>query len=83
MQHFTYRLDDEMQFLSRNFDVARYTYPEVARNRMAFLLNMNLQNIHLKKTRFFLKHIMEDSGINCLFYKSYSDFTVMEQVCIS
>lgn len=70
-----------MQFLSRNFVVARYTYPEVARNHTAVLLNMDLQNIHLKKTRFFLKHVMEDSNINFLFYKLYSDSTVMEQVC--
>lgn len=75
------RLDDEMKFLSRNFDVDRYTYPEFARNRMAYLLNMDVQRTYLKKTRYFLKYVMEDSELNCLFYKIYSDSTVMEKVC--
>lgn len=75
------RLSDEMQFLSSNFDVARYVYTEQARNHMAELLNMDLQRIFLKKTRRFLKYVMDDNDINCLFYKLYSDSMTMEQVC--
>lgn len=71
-----------MQFLKRNFDVAEYLYPGKARNRMAIILNMDLQRIYVKKTRYFLKRVMEDGNINCLFYKLYLDTNVMELVCV-
>lgn len=60
--------------------MARYVYTEQACNHTAELLNMDLQRIFLKKTRRFLKYVMDDNGINCLFYKLYSDLTTMEQV---
>lgn len=70
-----------MQFLNSYFDVARYSYPKLARNHMAVLLNMDLQKTFFKNSRRLLKFVMEDSYINCLFYKLYSDPIIMEQVC--
>lgn len=70
-----------MTFLSSYFDVANYTYPELARDHMAVLLNMDFQRIFLKRIRCFLKHVMEDSNLNSLFYKVYSNSSLMEQVC--
>ncbi|VVC41058.1 Cilia- and flagella-associated protein 61, N-terminal domain,FAD/NAD(P)-binding domain [Cinara cedri] len=73
------RLTDEMEMLSSHFDVARYLYPDNGRNHMAALLNLDLQMIFVKNIRCFLRYVMEDSNINCMFYKLYSDPTVMEQ----
>lgn len=70
-----------MDMLSSNFDVARYMDLEYGRNHMAALLNMDIQMIFVKKIRCFLRNVMEYSDINCLFYKLYSDPTVMKQVC--
>lgn len=70
-----------MEMLSSHFDVARYLYPDNGRNHMAALLNLDLQMIFVKNIRCFLRCVMEDSNINCVFYKLYSDPTVMEQVC--
>lgn len=69
-----------MKFLKNNFDVAHYVYPEHARNRMASLLNMSMQKIYYKRTRYFLKYVMEHSYINCLFYKVYTNSSLMEKV---
>ncbi|XP_025419587.1 cilia- and flagella-associated protein 61-like [Sipha flava] len=73
------RLCDEITFLNSHFDVARYVYPELARNHSGVLLNMDIQAKFLNKTRCLLKSIMDDNDINCLFYKLYSDSIIMEQ----
>lgn len=75
-----YSLEDEIKFLSRYFDVARYTHSVSARNHMALLLNMDLQKTYLTKTRYLLKIVMKDSNLNCLFYKIYSESLTMEKV---
>lgn len=75
-----YRLVDEMKTLSSNYDVARYVHTDNGRNHMAVLLNMDFQMIFVKKIRCFLKLVMEDGSLNCLFYKLYSDPTVMGRV---
>jgi len=76
-----FRLNDEIKFLSKHFDVALYAYPKLARNHMAILLNMDLQRTFIKKSRSLLKLVMEHSDINCLFYKLYLDPIIMEEVC--
>lgn len=81
MIFFSFRLNDEIKFLNSYFDVACYAYPKLARNHMAVLLNMDMQRTFIKKSRGLLKFVMEDSDINCLFYKLYTDITIMEEVC--
>ncbi|XP_050063686.1 cilia- and flagella-associated protein 61-like isoform X2 [Aphis gossypii] len=77
------RLNDEIKFLNSYFDVACYAYPKLARNHMAVLLNMDMQRTFIKKSRGLLKFVMEDSDINCLFYKLYTDITIMEECELS
>jgi len=80
MVFFSFRLNDEIKFLNNYFDVACYVYPKLARNHMAVLLNMDMQRTFIKKSRGLLKFVMEYSDINCLFYKLYTDITIMEEV---